>query len=82
MKAFKVFLKPFETLKKFEDKFSLLVPGQDGKNNDIEHVSSTFFWSVFCRIRTDYGEITAKKTSVFRHFSHSGKFCIYHLYLI
>ena len=31
----------------------------------------SFFWSVFSRIRTDYGEIRTRKNSVFGHFSRS-----------
>ena len=31
----------------------------------------SFFWSVFSRIRSEYGEIQTRKNSVFGHFSRS-----------
>ena len=31
----------------------------------------SFFWSVFSRIRTEYGKIRARKNSIFGHFSRS-----------
>ena len=31
----------------------------------------SFIWSVFSRIRTEYGEIRTRKNSVFGHFSRS-----------
>ena len=31
-----------------------------------------FFWSVFSRIRTEYGKIRTRKNSVYGHFSRSG----------
>ena len=36
----------------------------------------SFFWSVFSRIRTEYGEMT-RKYSVFGHFSHSVLFFVF-----
>ena len=52
--------------------------------------NTEFFWSVFSRIWTEYGDVwnkspcsvrmrenTDQKNSVFRHFSHSGKFMKY-----
>ena len=46
---------------------------------------SEFFWSVFCRIQTEYGEIrmgenTDQKNSKYAHFSRSDKF--YHIFLV
>ena len=34
----------------------------------------SFFWSVFSRIRTEYGGYTDQKNSVFGHFSRSERF--------
>ena len=31
----------------------------------------SFFWSVFSRIRTEYGKIRTRKNSVFEHVLHS-----------
>ena len=42
----------------------------------------SFFWSVFSRIRSEYGKIRTRKNSVFGHFSRSGGtwFLAYTLY--
>ena len=36
----------------------------------------SFFWSIFSRIRTEYGEIRTRKNSVFGHFSRSVNSCV------
>ena len=33
----------------------------------------SYFWSVFSRIRTEYGKIWTRNNSVFGHFSRSDK---------
>ena len=38
---------------------------------DINVQIRSFFWSVFSRIRTEYGKIRTRKNSVFGHFSRS-----------
>ena len=45
-------------------------------NLEVDHYVESvqirsFFWSVFSRIRTEYGKIRTRKNSVFGHFSRS-----------